>query len=310
MNHKKNSKVFNQISFSSISAFESVARNLSFSKAALDLHLTPTAVSNTIRLLENQLGVRLFNRTTRSVSLTESGGRFENEVLPTVEKLKQLLGNIVGSSSNPEGLLKLTMTAPAFLILIEPHLYDFKLKYPTIHLDIILENELIDIVANSYDAGIRLGEAINQEMYTKKIGRIQKFVTIASPGFIMKNKISKDLNPLKLNDFVCVQQRRGRDGGFLPWKFRQDGEVITVDVAGGVTLNDMKLVAQAAVDSIGIGYVFKDLVIDELDSGLLEQVTAEELCIEDGFYIYYPSKIFVPGKLRAFIDFFQDRNDK
>lgn len=310
MNHKKNAKTSNQISFSSISAFESVARNLNFSKAAIELHLTPTAVSNAIKLLENQLGVRLFNRTTRSVSLTEPGERLEKEVLPIVEHLKQLLAIIIESSSKPEGLLKLTMTAPAFLILIEPHLYEFKLKYPTIHLDIVLENELVDIVANSYDAGIRLGRAVNQEMHIKQIGGPQKFVTIASPDFIRENNIPKDLRPLQLCKFVCIQQRRGKDGGMLPWKFRQDNEVITVDVAGGVTLNDMKLVAQAAIESIGIGYVFKDLVINELSMGLLEQVIADNLCIEETFHVYYPSQRFVPGKLRAFIDFFKDRNDE
>lgn len=286
--------------------FECVARHMNFARAAADLMVTPTAVSKSIRQLEEQLGVRLFNRNTRSVALTESGQILLTHFKPALEQLKFSLTSVVAGADRPSGLLRITSSYMAYTCLIEPHVQTFLAQYPEIKLEISLDNSLVDIIEKGFDAGIRLGETIQRDMIAAPLGSIQTLVAVASPNYLEKRGTPE--HPQELLQHNCIQQRLSTQSRFLEWTFQIDSKPIVIDVAGPLVVNEMRASASAAKNDIGIAYVFEQFVQDDIQSGTLK-ILLEQYSLECGsFYLYYPSNRQMPLKLRVFIDYMRSMN--
>lgn len=282
-------------------AFEVAARHLNFARAARELDVTPTAMSKTIKQLEAQLGTRLFNRTTRSVALTESGARLRESLLPALAQIRSSVEQARATSTRPSGLLRLNTSYVAYAALIEPHLGAFLERFPEIRLDVQIDNGLSDIVAEGFDAGIRLGHALQRDMVAVPLGPLQQLVCVGSPGYLGAH--GTPLAPKDLLSHDCILQRLGSGGRLLEWRFTVAGKPVAIAVQGQLRFNEMRPVLTAAREGCGLAYVFRQFAADDLRSGRLAVVLERFSKPSEAFHLYYPSRAQMPGKLRAFIDF-------
>jgi DNA-binding transcriptional LysR family regulator len=288
----------------SLLAFELVARHLNFARAAAEMDVTPTAMSKTIKQLEAQLGARLFNRTTRSVALTQAGAELFTSVAPALAQVRSSVEQASASSGRPSGLLRINTSGVAYATLIEPHVRQFLERHPEITLDVQVDNALTDIVAQGFDAGIRLGEALHKDMIAVPLGPMQQMVVVGSPKYFAKRGIPK--TPKDLLEHECIRQKLTRGQG--DWEFTVGGKTVVIDVRGRLLLNDMQAVMLAARSRCGLAYVFRQFAAGEIEAGRLEVVLERYSRPEAGFHLYYPSRLQMPGKLRAFVDFVRAAN--
>ena len=289
-------------------AFECVARRLSFARAAEELDVTPTAISKTIKQLEAQLDVRLFNRTTRSVALTEAGTKLLGTLAPALAQIRDSLQQTGDFSERPHGLLRINTSYAAYAILIQAHLASFGERYPEITLDITLDNNLSDIVAGGFDAGIRLGHALQRDMIAVPLGPMQQQLTVVgSPRYFKRRGTPK--TPHDLLEHDCIRQRLNR-ARFFEWEFRLDGKDVTVDVRGRLVLDEMRAVLGAACQGNGLGLVFRQFATAEIASGAVVPLLDRFLPPDQPFHLYYANRAHTPSKLRAFIDFMQTANSR
>jgi len=286
--------------------FESVARHLNFSKAAGELGVTPTAVSRTIKTLEAQLNVRLFNRTTRSVSLTEAGASLSSTLSPALALIRNSLSETLQATDQPSGTVRVNSSYVAYRTLIEPHLPEFLARFPLIHVEISLDNVLGDIVSSGYDIGIRMGKRVQNDMVAKQLGAAQKRIVVAAPEYFQERTEPRTIDDLLQHD--CIRQRYSGGGRWFDWKFDADGQTVQIEVHGRLLFDEMKSVVDAAVQGQGIGFVFEEFAKQELEGGRLQRVLQQHSGMDDAFHLYYPHRTHMPGKLRAFIDFMTDKN--
>lgn len=289
-------------------AFEACARHLNFTRAAAEIGVAPTAVSRTIKTLEAELQVRLFNRTTRSVSLTESGISLYATIAPALASIRTSLAQVRLQSDEPAGMLRLSTSYVAYRILIEPHIDNFCAKFSKINLEISLDNRLSDIVSAGFDAGIRLGRKLQNGMISVQIGHRQKRVVLASPSYFDGRAEPTTLEELLLHD--CIRQRYSSGGQLFDWRFQTGSQMLQIDVQGRLILDEMKSVVDAASHGRGIAYVYEDFVRQELASGALQKILKDHSAWDDAFHIYYPHRKHMPGKLRAFLDFIREANSR
>jgi DNA-binding transcriptional LysR family regulator len=294
MSLKKRPK--SHLSFTGLLAFESVARHMNFARAALELQVTPTAMSKTVKLLEVQLGVRLFNRTTRSVSLTEHGSQLLRQVIPALNLITQSVEQIGEAAANPKGLLRINTSHSAFASIIEPWQADF-----------IFDDELVDIVTNTFDAGIRRGPSVQRDMISVALGGPQRAVVVASPAYLEKHGTAK--SPRDLLGHNCIRQRFGSHGRFFEWRFKSRSKRFVIDVTGNLIFSEMRCVINAARQGIGVGYVFQQLADDYIQNGELVAILEEQSATYETFCLYYPNRAQMPGKLRVFIEHLKSRNN-
>ncbi|MGY2376045.1 LysR family transcriptional regulator [Pseudomonas sp. SDO524_S393] len=287
-------------------AFECVARHMNFARAAAELDVTPTAMSKTIKQLEAQLGVRLFNRTTRSVALTESGTQLLDTLAPALEQIRFSVQQVHDTATRPYGALKINSSYVAYASLIEPHMAAFLAQYPDITLDIAVDNTLSDIVGEGFDAGIRLGQALQRDMIAVPLGASQPMVVVATPHYL---KHSAPLNtPEDLLAHDCIRQRLSSRGPFMDWIFRIGQANVKIDVKGRLVLDEMRTTLSAARQGCGVAMVFRPFAEAEIRSGQLVPLLEQYAEPAETFHLYYANRAQMPGKLRAFIDFFQQRN--
>jgi DNA-binding transcriptional LysR family regulator len=282
-------------------AFEVVARHLNFARAAQELTVTPTAISKTIKQLEGDLGVRLFNRTTRSVALTEAGTRLIDLLAPALIQIRSAVGQVSASTLQPAGLLRINTSQVAHASLIAPYMPQFLERYPEITLDVQIDNALSDIVAGGFDAGIRLGEALQRDMIAVPLGPSQQMVVVGSPQYLAQH--GEPRKPKDLLDHHCIRQRLGQGGRFVDWEFTQGGKTTRIDVRGRLLFSEMHSVLGAAVQGCGLAYVFHHYAAQEIRDGKLSVLLKRYSPPSDTFYVYYSGRRHMPGKLRAFIDF-------
>jgi DNA-binding transcriptional LysR family regulator len=292
----------------SLIGFESVARHLNFARAAAELGVTPTAISRSIRQLEAQLGVRLFNRTTRSVSLTESGAQLHDSFAPALEQIRRSVQAVGITAGEPYGRLRINTSYVAYAVLIEPHLPAFLARYPDISVELTMDNSLADIVAGGYDAGIRLGEALQRDMIALPLGPMRRMVVVGSPAYLAAR--GEPQRPEDLLAHECIGQRLSSRGRLMDWEFRIRQKWVTTDVQGRLVFDEMRAVLGAALRGCGLAYVFEAFAAEELAAGHLRNVLDRWLPADEAFHLYYPSKLMMPGKLRAFIEFFRAANEK
>src|SRR5499433_1978219 len=288
-------------------SFECVARHLSFVRAAEELEVTTTAISKTIRKLEAQLDVRLFNRTTRSVALTEAGAKLLGTLAPALAQIRDSIQQAGDFSERPHGLLRINTAYVGYAVLLQAHLASFGERYPEITLDITLDNNLSDIVAGGFDAGIRLGYALQRDVIAVPLGPMQQLTVVGSPRYFKRRGTPK--TPYELLEHDCIRHRLNR-ARFFEWEFRIGGKDVTVDVRGRLVLDEMRAVLGAACQGSGLGLVFRQFATAEIASGAVVPILDRFLQPDEPFHLYYANRAHTPSKLRAFIEFMRAVNRK
>ncbi len=286
--------------------FEAAARHLNFARAAAELGVTPTAVSRTIKTLEAQLNVRLFNRTTRSVSLTEAGASLHSTLAPALALIRNSLSEALLATDQPSGTVRVNSSYVAYRMLIEPHLEAFLASFPLIHVEISLDNLLADIVSAGFDMGIRMGKKVQNDMVAMQLGSVQKRIVVAAPNYFQHLTEPRSIDDLLKHD--CIRQRYSVGGRWYEWRFDADGQMVQIDVQGRLIFDEMRSVVDAAAQGLGIGFVLEEFAKQELASGQLRQILKQHSAMDDAFHLYYPHRKHMPGKLRAFVDFMRAAN--
>lgn len=288
-----------------LSVFATVARTLSFAKAAADLRISSAAVSKTVKQLEAALGARLLNRTTRSVSLTDAGSQLLEALEPALASVDSAIDQLRSAYDQPSGELRLNTSYVAYATLIEPHLAEFLTQYPALHVEITIDNVLSDIVSGGYDVGLRLGHTVQQDMVGVPIGGRQQRVVVASPGYVKRHGTPE--TPQDLVAHKCIRQRLHSRGQFYEWLFRVDDKNVQINVGGNVVFDEMRAAVYAACDDVGLAYVFKQFAEKEIAQGRLTTVLEQYCPAGEPFYLYYPHRTQMPAKLRVFVDYFKGR---
>lgn len=289
-----------RIDASDLAAFLAISRHRSFRRAANELRCTPSALSHALRSLEERLDLRLVNRTTRSVALTEAGERLRARIAPAFRDIDDALDDLDNFRGTPHGTLRLNAARTATKMVLLPLVNRFLAAYPQVSVEIVVDDQLVDMVGQGFDAGVRFGETIARDMIAVPIGPRQRTAIVASPAFFERNPKPDTPDQLKSLPCICFRFESGR---FYQWEFERGGVELTVEVDGPLTLGDQTLMVQAALDGVGLAYAFEDLVIEELATGRLVRVLEDWCAYYGGFHLYYPSRRQVPAPLRAFIDF-------
>jgi DNA-binding transcriptional LysR family regulator len=289
-----------------LTAFVAVARAGGFRDAARATGTSASSLSEAVRRLEAKLGVRLLNRSTRSVVATEAGARLLDRLGPALGEVEAALDVVNGFRDRPAGTLRLNVPVSAARLVLPQIVPAFLAAYPDILLDIIAEDGFVDMLAAGCDAGIRYDERLEQDMIAIPIGpRTQRFATAASPAYLEKR--GRPEQPRDLLDHACIRGRFA-SGSMLPWEFERAGEMVKVDPSGSLIVRigaATDLAVDAAVAGSGMIHLFEDWLRPHLDSGALEPVLEPWWQKFSGPFLYYPGRRHLPAPLRAFVDFIQ-----
>ncbi len=281
-----------------LAAFAAVAEHRSFRKAADALGVSRSALSHSLLGLEKNLGIRLLNRTTRSVAPTDAGARLLMRLDPVLRDLDAAL-DMLAEARGPSGVLRINANKAAARLLLRNVVPAYLARYPDVELDLVSEGRLVDIVEQSFDAGVRLGEAVPRDMVAIRLADDVRFLTVASPIYLAEH--APPVVPDDLRRHRCIRQRLP-SGKRYRWEFERRGQPITIDPPGHLTLDDNDLMVQAAADGLGIAYVPESYAQPLLERGQLMTVL-EDWCVRiPGLMLYYPGHRHVPSALRAFID--------
>ena len=283
-----------------LSAFALVAEARSFTKAAARLNVSPSALSQTIAKLEQRLGLRLLTRTTRSVALTEAGERLFNVVRPRVDEITAELAALKSLRDRPSGTIRITSSEHAALSILEPALVRLMAVYPEISIEVSVDYGLTDIVAERFDAGIRLGEHLAQDMIAVPISPPQRMAVVATPGYFQTHP--KPAQPADLHIHRCINLRFPRHGNLAQWEFEKDGRTVNVRVNTTFVNNSLHLGLAAVLDGIGLAWMPASLVRPHIDSGRLVQVLEDWCPPFAGFYLYYPSRTHPSAAFSALVE--------
>ena len=294
-----------QPSLSALIAFHAVARHMNFRQAAAELHVTPTAVSKTIKNLEVQLNIRLFNRTTRSVALTEAGGELLESLGPALDRIAESVQHIGETIDAPKGILRINTSYVAYECFIRPMQSEFVSLYPDITFDVSIDDRLVDIVGSGFDAGIRLGHAVQKDMVAVPLGIAQKTVVIASPEYLSVHGTPH--TPDDLFTHRCIRQRFGSSGRYFEWRFGSTQAPFAMQIAGNLVFSEMRTVVEAAADGLGLAYVYEQFAEFVLKEGHVVPLLEQHCVRGTPFYLYYPHRSRMPAKLRVFVRAMQEK---
>jgi DNA-binding transcriptional LysR family regulator len=286
--------------FGELAAFVAIADHGNFSKAAANLGISTSTLSQSIRSLEERLGVRLLNRTTRSVALTEAGERMLRQVRPALDELGSAIESATALRDTPAGTLRLSVASLAVSLVIEPLLAGFRAAYPDITLDIVVDDSQADIVDGRFDAGIRMGGRIEHDMIAMRLSRDSRLIAVASPGYIALH--GRPDTPQELRTHNCIRFRK-TTGAIYPWEFERGAEKVEIAVDGTLITNNFDLVVRAALEGVGIGYAVEGAMAAHLREGRLIQLLEEWSRPYAGYHLFYPSRRQMPAKLKAFAEY-------
>ena len=286
-----------------MNAFVTVAERRSFAKAAVQLGISRSRLSETIRSLEDRLGVRLLNRTTRSVAPTAAGERLLTRLRPLLNDFDTVLESVNAFRDKPAGLLRLTVPPPAANLLLAPLVSRFLARYPAIDLEISVDAALTDIVAGRFDAGIRPGERVERDMIAVRIGEEFRGVVVAAPDYLAQHP--RPSTPRDLQAHNCIRFRFP-SGVIVPWQFEKKGKKVEVAVEGRLTVNDPELAIRAALDGVGVLYTALGYAAAEIKAGRLVPLLEDWRIGSSAFFLYYPSRRQVPLPLQVFIEFLRE----
>lgn len=282
-----------------LSIFATVAACRSFRGAARDLGISVSAVSHAINGLEASLGVRLLARTTRSVAATDAGRRLLDRLEPALTSIADAVEIATAQEDRLTGTLRLSVPRSAAEMVLVPLASAFVSAHPDVEIDIRADDGFRDIVAEGFDAGVRFGESLEQDMVAVPVGPAQRAAIVAAPSYL--DSRHPPAIPQDLHDHVCIR-RRFAGGGLYRWELEKNGEAIEVAVTGGLILNDDRLIVDAALRGAGLAYVFERQVTGEMAGGSLVRVLEDWCPAFPGFYLYYPSGRLMRPVLQAFVD--------
>ncbi|MBB4230134.1 DNA-binding transcriptional LysR family regulator [Rhizobium mongolense] len=288
-----------QASLPELQAVTAVARRGGFRAAARELGISSSAVSHAVSGLEARIGVRLFNRTSRSVALTAAGERLAAEIAPALAIIGVALENAGSEGPDPTGVLRLNMALGAARMLLAPLILEFLRLYPRMAVEIITEDALIDVIGEGFDAGVRLKEFVSPDMIAVPLIPRMRSVVVGAPSYFEKR--DKPVLPHDLLTHECIRPRMA-SGRYYHWEFEQQGQEIRIDVPGRLVLDESGLMLEAALDGAGLGYLAEHSVAPYVANGRLVQVLDDWTPSYEGLCLYYSGRRHLPAKLRAFID--------
>ena len=285
--------------FSELNAAAAIAARKSFRAAANDLGISASALSHAVASLESRLGVRLFNRTTRSVSLTPAGEQFLTRVKPAMSEIADAMHEVNEQRSTPAGLIRINTSEGAGEQILAPIVTEFLRRYGDVQLELVTEAGLVDIVADGFDAGVRLAEMVPRDMISIPIGKTQRHVVVGAPSYFTTR--TQPRSPSDLKEHVCVRYRLP-GGSIYRWEFEKRGQILNVDITGPLTLDSDRLILRAALEGAGLAYVNEWSARKALAEGRLVQMLSDWTPSYPGLCLYYPSHRHLAAAMRAFTD--------
>ena len=284
-----------------LSAFAVVAEERSFTRAAVRLGVSRSAVSHSVQALEERLGLRLLARTTRTVAPTDAGERLLAQLRPALQGVAAAIADVGRLREKPAGTVRLIAPPIVLATLLSPKLARFARDYPDVALDITSEDDTRgDLVAGRFDAGIHLGEFIRRDMIAVKVTAEQRAAVVAAPAYFGSHP--KPKAPRDLTSHRCLRYRMGSHGPVYRWEFEKRGRPATVSVSGPLTVNDAQFMIRAALDGVGLAYLLEDYVAEHIARGELVRVLDDWCPPFDGYFLYYPSRRHQPPALQALVD--------
>lgn len=277
-----------------------VARLQGFAAAAKALNMSPSAVGHAVRMVEDRIGQPLFARTTRSVALTEAGQRFLATVGPALDDVEKALEHLRAERGEVTGLLRLNAPRIAVTMALTPILAKLAWAHPALTVEVHTNDAFVDIVAEGFDAGIRLGEAVQQDMVTVRLTPPFKALLVAAPAYLQARGTPSSVSELTRHN--CIGFRMLGSGSLYEWDLRDGGADVQVRVAGTSVVTDATYCRDLALAGVGIAYVFEPLVREDVRAGRLQSVLPESAIEEDGLFLYFPRRAALAPKLRAFIE--------
>lgn len=274
--------------FNNLAAFVAVAKERSFTRAAAKQGVSASALSQTIKALEGRLGVRLLTRSTRSVSATEAGERLLRTLAPRFEEIEQELSALSALREKPAGTVRITAGEHPAVSILQPTLQRILPDHPDIHVEIIVDYGLTDIVAQGFDAGIRIGEQVAKDMIAVRIGPDMRMAVVGSPAYFESH--ARPEAPQDLTAHNCINMRLPTYGGLYAWEFEQEGREVRVRVEGQVIVNHGAIRLASVLDGLGLAYVPEDQIIDHVAAGRLVCVLDDWCAPFPGYHLYYPSR--------------------
>ena len=288
-----------------LEAVVAVAGRGGFRAAARDLGVSSSALSQQIASLEARLGVRLFNRTTRSVSLSSAGEQFVAEVTPALSAIRNAIDLADEHRAEPSGTLRINMAIGAARMVLEPYLLEYLNRYPQMSLEVVTEGALVDINAQGFDAGVRILEAVPPDMIAIPLGDTIRPAIVGSPAYFAGRDLPQV--PADLMGHRCIRARMA-SGSIYRWEFEKRGQAFTLDVPGNLTLDESDLLLRAALNGVGLAYLNEWQVADAVAAGRLMHVLKDWTPPYPGLCLYYPGRRHLPAKMRAFIELIRDIN--
>jgi DNA-binding transcriptional LysR family regulator len=287
-------------------AFLEVARERSFTRAAAKLGVSPSALSHSMRGLEERLGVRLLTRTTRSVTPTEAGERLLQRVGPRFDEIDAELAALGELRDRPAGNIRITADEHGLNTVLWPALKKLLRRHPDIKVEVVIENGLTDIVSERFDAGVRLGGMVAKDMIAMRIGPDMRMATVAAPGYLAAREEPR--KPQDLTEHLCLNLRLATRGAVYAWEFERRGREFRVRVQGQFIVNAIAPMLTAALDGFGVAYLPQDLVQPYLDKGKLVQLLEDWTPPFDGYHLYYPSRRHPNAAFTALLDVLRYRS--
>ena len=282
-------------------AFWKVAEHKGFSAAAAELEVSPSALSQSIRQLETRLGIRLLNRSTRSVSLTEAGEAYLARIGPALGQVVEAGEELNVLQGRPAGTLRLNAARVSIAMVLQPMLARFLQEYPHVQIELTNDEGFVDIVERGFDAGVRMGESVQQDMVAIPLCGPVAMAVVASPAYFKRFAVPRHPDELKLHN--CVRFRFSGTGAIYKWEFNVEGRPVEYEIQGGLTISDTMFSLDAALEGIGLAYTFAQLAEPYIRAKRLKRVLTEFSPTFPGFYLYYPSRHNQPTKLKALIEF-------
>lgn len=289
-----------------VEAFLTVAQHRNFRKAAAQMGVTPSAIGQAVRALEARLGATLFLRTTRSVGLTEAGERFLSRAKPAFEELVAASEVARGLGQRPAGLLRLSVPRAVVSLLLEPLIASFCQAYPEVEVEIAVSEKLIDLAAQGFDAGVRLGQFIATDMVAVRLSPPFRLIVVGSPAYFARR--GRPERPGDLREHACLRLRRS-SGALAPWSLNEEGRELEIAVSGPLIANDFPTMLGAALKSMGLAQVPEPVAAQSVRAGKLVEALRPFAPEAPGVFLYFPSRRQMMPKLRAFIDHVKSRSN-
>lgn len=291
-------------SLAELEAVAAVARTGGFRAAARELGMASSAISHAIAALEERLGIRLFNRTTRSVVLSAAGEQFVAEIAPAIAAIQGAIDNVGAQSPEPTGTLRLNMALGAARMLLQPLILEYCRRYPRVNVEITTEDALIDVIGRGFDAGFRLNETVPPDMIALPVVPSLRSFVVGSPDYF-EGRERPDV-PADLLQHRCIRARMA-SGKIYRWEFERHGESMLIDVPGNLILDDSGLMLTAALAAAGLTYLPESAIADDIAAGRLIVVLEDWTPSYPGLFLYFAGRRHIPAKLRALIDLIREQ---